>query len=195
MASFHSSGTLFKVMDKLNKVVSGPTTPGPASLKRRYEIWSGPTEVLLGKDCTAFLTTSVEKFWIVNEVVILVGPIGKPSEVRQVFCVYTCCLRGLLFLHYQWRFFQHCFGEEGLSFALSHLFPKGLWPSSTILMVSSLGLKGFEAADSENLLSQVLWLLLACYEQHSKSARDSPSPMKWLDGLDDFSPEPVGGCH
>ena len=90
MASFHSSGTLFKVMDKLNKVVSGPTTPGPASFKRRYEIWSGPTEVLLGKNCMAFLASSAEKFWIVNEVVILVGPIGKPSELRQVFlCTYV----------------------------------------------------------------------------------------------------------
>ena len=85
MASFHSSGTLFKVMDKLNKVVSGPTTPGTASFKRLYENWSGPNEVLLGKDCTAFLTSSAEKFWIVNEVVILVGPIGKLSELRQVF--------------------------------------------------------------------------------------------------------------
>ena len=52
-------------------------------------IWPKSSEVLLGKVCTAFLTTSAEKFRIVNEV-ILVRPIGKPSELRQMFlCIYV----------------------------------------------------------------------------------------------------------
>ena len=109
---------------------------------------------------------------------ILVGPIGKPSELRQVFlCIYVLFKR-FAFSPLPVTIFPALFRRGGLSFALSHLFHKGLWPSSTILMVGSLGLKGFKPADSENLLSQVFWPLLLCYEPHGKSSSDSPSPMK-----------------
>ena len=44
----------------LNRVVSGPTTPGPACFKRRYEIPSGPVEFLLGNDDKILLTSAAD---------------------------------------------------------------------------------------------------------------------------------------
>ena len=65
--------------------MSGPTIPGPASLRRRYEISSEPKEALFGKDLMIFLTSAGQISWIVNTDFNCVGPIGKPSRLRQVF--------------------------------------------------------------------------------------------------------------
>ena len=72
---------------------------------------------MLGKDCTAFLTSSAEKFCIVNEVVILVEPIGKPSELRQVFlCIYVLFKR-FAFSPLPVTIFPALFQRGGLSVA------------------------------------------------------------------------------
>ena len=99
-AAFHSPGTHPRVLVLLKKLTGGPTTPGPASRRRRYDTPSTPTDILLGRDCSTLLTSSpvtanVSK---VNIEVVVVGPIGKDDWLRDVFLVNENSIEELGFI-------------------------------------------------------------------------------------------------
>ena len=82
----------------LNRVVSGPATPGPASFKRRYEIPSGPVEFLLVNDERIFLTSAADMSSNLNVDLQLAGPNENLSSAGDTFWLMNVSLRKCFFL-------------------------------------------------------------------------------------------------
>ena len=76
----------------LNRVVSGPTTPGPASFKRGYEIPSALVEFLLGNDDKFFLTFVADISSNLKVDLQLAGPNGNLSTAGDTFWLMNVSL-------------------------------------------------------------------------------------------------------
>ena len=85
----------------LNRVVSGPTTPEPASFKRRYEIPSGPVEFLLCKDDKIFLTSAADISSYLKVDLQLAGPNGNLSSAGDTFWLMNVSLRKFAFFYHR----------------------------------------------------------------------------------------------
>ena len=84
-ACFHSRGTCWRFSDLLNRVVRGPTIPGPASFSNWYGISSGPDDLLAGRDRRALLTSDAQMLSKVNTEDRMEGQTGKASWLREAF--------------------------------------------------------------------------------------------------------------
>ena len=81
----------------LNGVVSGPTTPGPASFKRWNGIPSGPVEFLLGNDDKLFFTSAADIYFNLKVDLQLVDPNGNLSSAWNTFWLMNVSLRKFAF--------------------------------------------------------------------------------------------------
>ena len=84
-AFFHSRGTCWTFSDLLNRVVRGPTIPGPASFSNWYGISSDPDDLLAGRDRRALLTSDAQMLSKVKTEDRMEGQTGKASWLREAF--------------------------------------------------------------------------------------------------------------
>ena len=84
-AFFHSRGTCWRFSDLLNRVVRGPTIPGPASFSNWYGISSDPDDLLAGRDRRALLTSDAQMLSKVKTEDRMKGQTGKASCLREAF--------------------------------------------------------------------------------------------------------------
>ena len=84
-AFFHSRGTCWRFSDLLNRVVRGPTIPGPASFSNWYGISSDPDDLLAGRDRRALLTSDAQMLSKVKTEDRMEGQTGKASWLREAF--------------------------------------------------------------------------------------------------------------
>ena len=83
--------------EMLKRVVSGPTTPGQASFKGRYEIPSGPVEFLLSNDDNIFFTSAAEISSNLKVDLKLAGPNGNLLSAGDTFWLMNVPLRKFAF--------------------------------------------------------------------------------------------------
>ena len=69
----------------LNRVVRGPTIPGPASFSNWYGISSDPDDLLAGRDRRALLTSDAQMLSKVKTEDRMEGQTGKASWLREAF--------------------------------------------------------------------------------------------------------------
>ena len=82
-AFFDSRGTCWTFSDLLNRVVRGPTIPGPVSFSNWYGISSDPDDLLAGRDRRALLTSDAQMLSKVKTEDRMEGQTGKASWLRR----------------------------------------------------------------------------------------------------------------